>query len=207
MIVTEGAVKEHVQDICTHLARIDSTGEVKRSYLVQGLGDEQFCQVCRTTYGCKGADATVASLAKHILALDALADLVRSGKSSHSGRGVWLCRAKLRARGLTWVPKVAFRNSNERPSLLMLERQQLIKDTKCSVCCEVGHNQNGAQRCTRHLDHAKATGKGVALCWSTSIAATSRKVSAGLLPWQPPAEKVFCWSTSITATPLPVALA
>ena len=46
-------VKEYVQDICTHLARIDSTDEHKRSYLVQGLGDEQFCQVCMTTYGCK----------------------------------------------------------------------------------------------------------------------------------------------------------
>ena len=43
------AGKEYVQDIVTHLARIDSIDEEKRSYLVQGLGDEHFRQVCMTT--------------------------------------------------------------------------------------------------------------------------------------------------------------
>ena len=80
--------------------------------------------------------------------------------------GVWLCRAKrkgvdLGAKGDIQKPKPKAKPAHAKV-LGLKARQQLIKDNKCFVCCEVGHNQNDAKRCTRHPDHAKAIGKGVA---------------------------------------------
>ena len=159
-------VKEYVHEILPHLTRIDSTDEDKRSYLMQGVGDQSFRQVCMTTYGHKGAEATVASLAKHILALDALADSVRGTGGQSEGSMAVQGKAKgkgvdLGAKGGIQKPKSKAKPAHA-SALGFKERQQLIKDNKCFVCREVGHNQNDAKRCTRHPDHAKVIGKGVA---------------------------------------------
>ena len=166
-VVVEGVkqgdrtVKQYVQYIGSHLAKINSTEEDKRTYLLTGLADEQFRQTCLVTYGRKGDEATVSSLQQHILALDGFANTYRSGKGAgQSAKGVTVQGkgkgkgAGLGAQGGVQKPKPKAQGKpahakNQSP----LDRQRLAKERRCFACEEVGHTQRDSKRCTLHPDY------------------------------------------------------
>ncbi|DBA96095.1 TPA: hypothetical protein ACH3X1_001590 [Trebouxia sp. C0004] len=144
------------------MSRLDNKDEDKRAWLLRGLNDQAFRAMCMVTYGYEGDKASVLALSKHILALDCLADSVRSKSvAGGSGHGASVQgKGKGKVAGLGTQRGIQKSKPKPKPAhaevLTFKARQALMKEGKCFACKQKGHNQSDAVACSMHPRHTVA---------------------------------------------------